>query len=364
VPNQPRPQTNVGTPQPMSSLPPATAPPPAPISAAGMEAEAQKAHEASVARMLAARPTMGVQVGGRDALSRPYKLPSGGLWYPQGHGGNVFISPTRGEQEEVLAGMGEGAAASAALRNIAEQVVDFNGIGLGDILVLDWPAILLNMLAYAAGDDRVFMAPTCLKPRGCGKASDQTRSLIDMECVELHLAASDADATWPVAEPEDPDMAILAEIMGKTALGTVKAFVSPDGVEEPFYTEPLKAFDGRNYPGAGTRIGWRHLRMRDLEIAEEFSQRTGSTQVKAGSKLNNVLLALQIVLLDGNAVEMPQAYSWVKRTPSPILADLRRQLERRSFGYNMRPRFRCPHCGHSFRADLPLDGSLFRGGGA
>jgi hypothetical protein len=284
------------------------------------------------------------------------------LWYP--HDGTVYISPTRGEQEEMLAGMGDGAAASATLRHIAEQVVDFNGMTIDDLLVLDWPAVCLHLLAYSAGDDRVFMAPTCPKPRGCGKPSDQTRGLSDMECVELRPVLDGGESTWPIPEPADPDLAILEEIMGGSSTGTVEAFVTADHAQEPFYTEPLKARDGRDYPGAGARVGWRHLRMKDMTVAEEFAQRTESESVVAGSKLNNVLIALQIVSINGNSTGLLQAYSWVKKTASPILTDLRRQLERRSFGYNMRPRFRCPHCGHSFQAMLPLDGSLFRSGRA
>jgi hypothetical protein len=313
------------------------------------------------------RAAAGVQApsGHRDALSRPYRLPSGGLWYPEGHDGTVFIAPTRGEQEEVLAGMGEGAAASAALKHIAEQVVDWNGMDLGDLLVLDWPAVLLHLLAYSAGDDRVFLAPICPRPRGCGRPSNQTRALSEMELVELRLGLDGDQSTWPIPEPDDPDLALLEELTGGGASkGVTTATVSPTDATEPFYTDPLKPRDwkGPPLPGEGTRIGWRHLRMRDLEVAEEFASRTGSQQVNAGSKLNNVLVALQTVSINGTKTGLLQAYQWVKNCPSPLLTDLRRQLERRSFGYNMRPRFKCPHCGHSFQAALPLDGSLFRSG--
>jgi hypothetical protein len=249
--------------------------------------------------------------------------------------------------------MGDGAAAMESLRHVVQQTVDLNGITLDQLLLQDWPALLLHLLAYSAGDDRVFLAPSCPKPRGCGQASNQTRALGEMECVELRLAAPGEDANWPPPEetPEDEELAILAEISGEQ-LGTDEAVVAPTAVAEPFHAE-LKT---------GDRIAWRYLRMSDLAMAEEFSQRTGSTQTKPGTKLNNVLLALHIVTINGNKPGLVGAYSWVKRTPSPSLTDLRRQIERRSFGYSMRPRFKCSHCGHSFRAELPLDGSLFRGG--
>lgn len=356
MPNQPRPSAEVGVPKPVTveQLQPSTL----------LQTQTQdmaRAHEESLARMRSAAGHVG---GGRDPLSRHYRLPSGGLWYPEGHGGSIFIAPTRGEQEEVLAGMGEGAAASAALRHVAEQVVDFNGIGLPDILVLDWPAVLLHLLAYSAGDDRVFLAPSCPRPRGCGKPSDQTRTLGEMECVELRFAGPGEESTWPVPEPSDPDLAILEEIMGGGTMGTVAAVVSQDGAREPFQTDPLEPLEwnGPALPGTGDRVSWRHLRMKDMVVAEEFAQRTGSAAVQAGSKLNNILLALQITSVNGNKTGLLQAYAWVKETPSPLLSDLRRQMERRSFSYNMRPRFKCPHCGHSFRTDLPLDGSLFRRG--
>jgi hypothetical protein len=369
VPNQPRPETSVGVPQPVGApdQPAEALPGPTGTLVDAQQAEIAKAHQESLERMRAAAgvPAPGA-ASARDPFSRPYVLPSGGLWYPPGHKGTVYISPTRGETEEMLAGMGEGAAASATLRHIAEQVTDFNGIDVGDVLVLDWPALLLNLLAYAAGDDRIFLAPTCPKPRGCGKPSNQTRPLAEMECVELRLAGIDQSSTWPIPEPDDPDLALLEEITGGNVSGPVEAFVTADDAKEPFYTEPLQArrWSGPPLPGQGAVIGWRHLRMRDMEVAEEFAQRTGSESVKVGSKLNNVVLALQIASINGNPTKLLQAYSWVKNTHSPILADLRRQMERRSFGYNMRPRFKCPHCGHSFQAALPLDGSLFRSSGS
>lgn len=347
APNQPRPHTDIGVPQPVTT----TAQPPVPLPAPDTLVGAQAAAMAEArAAMPGLRPTHG-----RDPLSRPYTLPSRGLWYPEGHRGEVFISPTRGEQEEVLAGMGEGAAASESLRHVVQQVVDFNGITLDQLMLQDWPALLLHLLAYSAGDDRVFLAPVCPKPRGCGKPSNQTRPLGEMECTELRLAAPGEEPTWPLLEEEteeEAELAILREISGE-AIGTAEVAVDPAAVVEPFHTTPLK--------DTGDKITWRYLRMADLTMAEEFAQRVDSTSTKPGTKLNNVLLALHTVTINGNKPGVTGAYSWVKRTASPTLTDLRRQIERRSFGYSMRPRFKCP-CGHSFRAELPLDGSLFRGG--
>jgi len=340
APNQPRPHTSIGVPQPVTATQPSAAP--------------QTLVEAQAAEMARAQPRREAPVQ-RDPLSRPYTLPSRGLWYPAGHRGEVYIAPTRGEQEEVLAGMGAGAAAMESLRNVVEQCVDLNGLPLDQLLVDDWPALLLHLLAYSSGDERVFLAPTCPKPRGCGRPSDQTRALDDMECIDLRLAAPDEVPTWPTveAEDEDPDLVLLAELSGEHEAGPVTGIVMPGDIEEPFSTGAL---------ASGDQIAWRYLRMADLRMAEEFAQRTGSGQTKPGSKLNNVLLALHIVTINGNRPGLVGAYSWIKRTPSPTLIHLRREIERRSFGYSMRPRFRCTHCGHSFRAELPLDGSLFRSG--
>jgi len=342
APNQPRPQTTVGEPQPVTSIAPQPPLPP-PDTLVGAQAAAMAQAQASQRRE------------GVDPLSRPYVLPSRGLWYPPGHGGMVYISPTRGEQEEVLAGMGEGAAAMESLRHVVQQVVDLNGITLDQVMLQDWPALLLHLLAYSAGDDRVFLAPVCPKPRGCGKPSNQTRPLGEMECVELRLAAQGETPNWPPPAEEteeDEELAILAEISGES-VGTSEVLVDPDAVAEPFTTLPLK--------DTNERITWRYLRMADLALAEEFAARTDSRSTKPGTKLNNVLLALHTVTVNGRKLGLTGTYSWVKRTPSPALTHLRRQIERRSFGYSMRPRFKC-HCGHSFRAELPLDGSLFRGG--
>ena len=306
--------------------------------------------------MAEARAAIGGPKIHRDPLSRPYTLPSRGMWYPEGHGGLVYISPTRGEQEEVLAGMGDGAAAMESLRHVVQQTVDLNGLPLDALLLDDWPALLLHLLAYSAGDDRVFLAPTCPRPRGCGKPSNQTRSLSEMECIELRLAAPGESPNWPppaIESAEDEELAILAEFSGDI-VGTSEVVVDAAAVAEPFQTSPLK--------DTGDKITWRYLRMADLTMAEEFAQRTGSTNQRPGSKLNNVLLALHVIAINGTKSGLVGAYSWVKRTQSPTLSDLRHQIERRSFGYSMRPRFKCSHCSHSFRVELPLDGSLFRGG--
>lgn len=292
-----------------------------------------------------------------DPLSRPYILPSRGLYYPDGQapGGRMVISPTDGAQEEILAGAKDNpAAALPALRHVTEQCFDLKGLPFNAMLLFDWTAAMLHFLALSAGSDEIGLAPVH-NVEGCRKASDQTRALTMLPCKVLRLAEVADEVNWPVDLADmDPDELAIREMEEERAEGGVtECVVAQDSLLEPFTAPPL--------PYTKQVIGWRYHRVSDLIDAEEFAQRTGDKQTKPGSKFHNYLLAKQMVSIDGRLLRGElEALTWVKRQKTPVLDGLREDIQRREFGYDMYPRFRCPHCGGSFRVRLPLDGSLFR----
>lgn len=300
------------------------------------------------------RQTSAAPAGGNgstaDPLARPYRLPSGGVYYPDGHDGTVLIAPTRGEQEEIIAGASDSPQGQlAVLRHVTSQCIDTKGLPFNDLLLNDWTAAMLHFLAMSAGTDVVGLRP--VHP-GCGKASNQSRPLTAMPCVTLRLAEPGEEPTWPPAAV-DSDLEALREMDDEAAEGVVHEHVmSAADLAEPF-TVKLPT---------GQTVQWRHLRLSDLIRAEEFAARTGDAQTTPGSKMHTFILARHLVTVEGKAMTGLESVTWVRRQPTPVLNALRADLARREFGYDVTPRFRCPHCGGSFKVRLPLDGSLFRSG--
>lgn len=292
-----------------------------------------------------------------DPLSRPYILPSRGLYHPAGQapGGHVIISPTDGAQEEILAGAKDNpAAALPALRHVTEQCFGLKGLPFNSMLLFDWTYAMLHFLALSAGSDEVGLAPVHDVP-GCRKASNQTRALTLLPCKVLRLAGEGEEPNWPINLLDmDPDELAIREMQEEKAEGGVtECVLTADSLREPFIAPPL--------PYTKQVIGWRYHRVADMIDAEEFAQRTGDKQTKPGSKFHNYLLAKQLVSIDGRPLRGElEALTWVKRQKTPVLDGLREDIKCREFGYDMHPRFRCPHCGGSFKVRLPLDGSLFR----
>ena len=134
---------------------------------------------------------------------------------------------------------------------------------------------------------------------------------------------------------------------------TEQSVYTAHGMEEPIEVQLSN----------GQRIGWRYLRLGDLIQAEEFADRSHNTEAtRPGAKLNSFINARFIATIDGRRVGVLEAMKWTKQAPMPLLVEFRQQVERRSFGYELSPSFRCPS-GHSFRQRLPLNGAMFRGRG-
>lgn len=294
-------------------------------------------------------PTGGLSSSTADPLARPYRLPSGGLHYPNGFDGGVLIAPMRGEQEEIVAGAADSPQGQlAALRHVTSQCIDTKGFPFNELLLNDWTAAMLHFLAMSAGTDVVGLRP--VHP-ACGKASNQSRPLTGLPCVTLRLAEPGEEPTWPPAEI-DADLEALREMEGEESGAAVERVLLSADANEPFTVK---------LPN-GPTIQWRHLRLADLIRAEEYAARTGDAQTTPGSKMHTFILARHIVAIDGKQVGGLEGVTWIRRQPSPVLNGLRADIARREFGYDVTPRFRCPHCGGSFKVRLPLDGSLFRRG--
>lgn len=288
-----------------------------------------------------------------DPLSRPYRLPSRGVYY-RGHDGMVVISPMRGEQEETLAGAaGNREAQLEVLRHVVSQCVDLRGLALGDLLLDDWVALTFHFFALSAGSDVIELRPT---HGACGKAMVVRRELTAMPCASLRVADAGEPATWPAPRSrEDDDEAIIREIEGGEGSidsgPTERVLAAPDA-SEPFTTPPL--------PITRQRVTWRYHRVSDLIKADEFASRVGDSQTRVGSPLHSYLMALQVVAIDDQPQAVLQAIRWVKQQPSVVLNAWRDEMAERAFGYDVMMRIKCAHCGGWFTSRLPLDGSLFR----
>jgi len=290
--------------------------------------------------------------GQRDPLSRPYVLPSGGTLYDN-HDGTVFLSPMRGEQEELFAGAGDGLSATPVLRDIVRQCSDTRGIPYEQLELSDWTAMLLHIMAASRGTDELPLYPVC--PH-CNQQFDGSRTLAQVPCRVLRRGTAGETPTWPPSSTQDADedLRILREMgldgddVGEESAEQV--FVVNGNIEEPVEVVLSN----------GQHVGWRYLRLVDLVQAQEFAERSQNTDAKTtGAKLNRFIKARSLATVDGQRVGVLQAMRWVQEAPLPLLIEFREEMERRSFGYELSPSFRCPN-GHSFRQQLPLDGAMFR----
>jgi len=289
-----------------------------------------------------------------DPLARPYALPSGGLFYhAHNRHSEMLISPTRGMQEQLLAGASDNWQAKLpALRMITEQCMNTGPIPFDELLFNDWLSALFHFMAYSAGSDIIGIRPQHTQRCGPTKV---VLHLTELPCTVLRLAEPGEDVTWPVTpvdEEADDLEAVMRELdeEEESERGLRELVVSERDAQEPFVTPPL--------PHTGDMVTWRFLRVKDIEIAEKFASRMG-TDIEKGSPLHSFLHALHIVEINGRKVSKLEAVRWFQSAASPTLNGLRDQFAARDFGYDITPRVRC-HCGSSFRVRLPLDGGIFR----
>jgi len=254
----------------------------------------------------------GPVVGG---LSRPILLPSRGFLYGRGPAYSPVIQPIRGEQEELLAGAGEGSDVTTVLRHVVAQVTDLQGLPYEDLLVSDWMALLLNIMAFSYNPILSFR-PKCPT---CKKFQSVSKNVEEMECKVI-----------------DPDKAGL--------------------YKEPFETPPL--------PLSKDVITWRLLRIKDFIQAEAYAKQREESQVVPGNPFHTYIIAKHILKIRGKDTEPIQAMEWVRKAYAKDLRALNEEFEKKETGYDMTLKFACVHCGASFAAMVPLDGSFFRSTGS
>jgi len=253
----------------------------------------------------------------RDRLVRNYQLPSCGWLYgdllPDGM---VTMKAMRGEDEEIIAGAGEGAVALPVLRDKVEQLTDLGNLPYKQLLFSDWVALLFNFFGFSYGSEMAF-SPKC------------------PVCKEF---------------PSEPHIKDLEEL-DCTVYDTEPGF-ERDKFHEPFTTEPL--------PPYNDTVTFRLLRIEDQIAAENFFKK-GKKAGKRGDFVRSFAMAKHIVGVNGEEVNLFEALDYVRNgTTGATLLSLRREFASVEPGYYMNIDLNCPQCGANFQVRLPEDGSFFR----
>jgi len=246
-------------------------------------------------------------------ITIPCRLPSlGRLYKVPIPNGDIQITPIRGEQEELLAGAGQGVNAAIMLREVTKQLsVLPEGFPFPELLVSDWVAITFNIMAASYSPD-LTLTPPC---PACSFVLQETKNLSQLECV------------------------------------TADSFEEgEEGYKEPFVIEEL--------PLCKQRVEFRLLRLRDLQRIEEYSAQAKrkQAQMKMGDPTYTFTLASHIHSIDGNSnMSDLDRMRWVRKCIARDLHVMRHHIDAKETGFNLRPEFSCPSCGNMFRAQVPLD---------
>lgn len=259
----------------------------------------------------------------RDRFVRNYKLPSCGWLYGGAvPDGTVTMSALRGEDEEIIGGAGEGAAALPVLREVLERLVPLPQQAGGKpfqhkyLLFSDWLALLFNFFAFSYGSEMSFTSkcPLCKEV----PAEPFTTDISDLPCTVYD---------------EEPGL-------------------DKQTFREPFKTRPL--------PPYGDVIDFRLLRVED-QLAAESYYRQARQVGKTGDVVRTFATARHIVGVNGEPVTSFEAIDYVRNaTTGETLATLRAEFAEREPGYYMSVPLVCPLCGGTFDVRLPEDGSFFR----
>lgn len=253
----------------------------------------------------------------RDRLTRTVKLPScGWLYGDKLTDGIVTMSAIRGEDEELIAGAGEGAAAIPVLRDKLEQLTDFHGLPYGELLFSDWLALLFHFFAFSYGQEMAFRpsCPSCKQQ----PPAPIIKTLEELKC----LVYDDAEG------------------------------FNKETTREPFTSPPLPPYDDV--------INFRLLRVKDQIAAEDFLRKSREVG-KRGEVVRTFATAKHIVGINGEEVSFFEALDYVRRggTGATNLA-LRQAINEVTPGFDMNMPFVCPLCGFTYNLHLPEDGSFFR----
>lgn len=282
----------------------------------------------------------------RDRMTRQYKLPSCGWLYQDGQlpEGLATMSSIRGENEEILAGAGEGRQALPVLRNVMEQLVDTGKLPYKDLLFSDWHALLMNLFAFSYGSDMHLnvRCPHCKEFPPQPHAID----LANQPCViydDVPEMIQGLEGTQEEDEGELEETKIL--------------------IREPFRTAPL--------PPYGDIVSFKLLRLKDHIAAESYYEK-GLKAGKPGEFIRSYAMAKQIISIkpkDGpeEEVSLMEAMDYIRHgADGQTLLALRQEFSKVEPGYNMFTTLTCPYpkCKASFQIRIPEDGSFFRQGGS
>ncbi len=243
-------------------------------------------------------------------LSLPVKLPSHGVLY-EGKipDGEVLIYPIRGQQEEILASAGDGGPNTmVVLQHVTQQLVKLPPeFAFQELLVTDWMALLLNILAFSYSSI-VTMTPKCPE---CKTQMQVQKDLKDLDCTY----ASDLK----------------------------------DGYKEPFKTEPL--------PRCGEVITFKMLRLRDMAKISEYESKHRARQGFSGIDPSHTYSLAQHIIMIGDQGNMDdlEKMRWIRGALAYDLRVLRTEFEKWETGYDVKPTITCAHCGAYFAVPLPLD---------
>jgi len=242
-------------------------------------------------------------------ISLPIKLPSLGKLYgdkiPEGE---IVIYPIRGQQEEMLASMGDNQnQAMFMLQHIVQQLVKLPvGMPIQDLLVTDWMALLLNILAFS------YSSIVTVTPQ-CPSCKTQFRHEQDLKNLECTYACD-----------------------------------LPGELQEPMKTEPL--------PRSKQVITFQMLRVRHMNEVQDYAQKYQAKQGTGGTDPSfTYSQALHILAIDGESVQTLDAMRWLRQALAYDLTILRQEFAKWATGYDMSALVHCPKCGLSFAAGLPLD---------
>jgi len=247
-------------------------------------------------------------------LSMPYTLPSHGVFYGDKlPDGEVVISPIKGEQEEILSGMGETANAKKTLQHIVSQLVDMKGFPIKKLLVGDYAALVMNVMAFSY-DPYITATTQC---PACKKMNLFNKAVSELECTHL----------------------------------------SPDTVNDiSNYTVKLESVDAE--------LQFRSLTMEDAEMVERFAISHRAEAEEFGSRPEYLYTFVRHIIAingaDAAGYGDHKLRHWLGQLSGKDMARLRDACNKVEPGYNMRPNIVCDHCNNSYAVPLPEVSQFFR----
>ena len=247
-------------------------------------------------------------------LSMPYTLPSQGVFYGEAlAGGVVVISPIKGEQEEILSGMGESPNAKSTLQHIVAQLVEMNGFPINKLLVGDYAALVMNVMAFSY-DPYITATTQC---PACKKNNLFNKPVSELECTRL-----------------TPEM--------------VK--------NEDNYKVRLESVDAE--------LTFRSLTMEDSELIERFALSHRAEAEELGSRPEYLYTFVRHITaingVDASGYGDGKLRQWLGQLSGKDMAKFRAAMNKVEPGYNMRPTLVCGHCSNEYEVPLPEVSKFFR----